>query len=49
MSTLRFAAIASFESIVPFGGGNPVNFLAACTVQNSTSFDADFRIAKSHN
>ena len=40
---------ASFESIVPFGGGNPVNFLAACTVQNSTSFDADFRIAKSHN
>ena len=40
---------ASFESIVPFSGGNPVNFIAACTVQNSTSFDADFRIGKAHS
>ena len=40
---------ASFESIVPVGGGSPVGFLASCTVQNSTSFDADFRVAKSHS
>lgn len=39
---------ASFESIVPIEGGTPVNFAAACTVQNNTSFDADFRIAKNH-
>jgi hypothetical protein len=40
---------ASFESITPLGGGYPVNFSAGCTVQNNTSFDADFRIAKAHN
>lgn len=39
---------ATFEAIVPVAGGQPVNFSAACTVQNSTSFDADFRIAKGH-
>jgi hypothetical protein len=39
---------ASFESIAPVGGGPPVNFDASCTVQNSTSFDADFRVAKGH-
>jgi hypothetical protein len=37
---------ATFESIVP--GGAPVLFVASCTVQNNTSFDADFRIAKLH-
>ena len=40
---------ASFESIVPFAGGGAVSFTAACPVQTSTSFDADFRIAKFHN
>jgi len=25
-----------------------VSFVAPCTVQNNTSFDADFRIAKRH-
>jgi hypothetical protein len=40
---------ASFESIVPVGGGTQVGFVASCTVQNSTSFDADFRVAKAHN
>jgi len=25
-----------------------VSFVASCTVQNNTSFDADFRIAKGH-
>jgi len=25
-----------------------VSFVASCTVQNNTSFDADFRIAKVH-
>jgi hypothetical protein len=40
---------ASFESIVPVGGGTPIPFVASCTVQNSTSFDADFRVAKAHN
>ena len=39
-------ARASFESIVPIGGGSPVNVLTFCTVQNNTSFDADFRIGK---
>ena len=39
---------AQFESITPFGGGAPVTYMAYCTVQNSTSFDADFRIAKGH-
>jgi hypothetical protein len=39
---------ATFESIVPVGGGAPVLFVASCTVQNNTSFDADFRIAKFH-
>ena len=29
-------------------GGAPVLFVASCTVQNNTSFDADFRIAKFH-
>jgi hypothetical protein len=40
---------AIFESIVPVEGGSEVNFSASCTVQNNTSFDADFRIAKFHN
>lgn len=39
---------ASFESIVPVEGGSPVGFTASCTVQNNTSFDADFRVAKYH-
>jgi len=39
---------ATFESIVPVAGGAPVLFVASCTVQNNTSFDADFRIAKFH-
>ena len=39
---------ATFESIVPVVGGYPVAFTASCTVQNNTSFDADFRIAKGH-
>lgn len=39
---------ASFESIGPVGGGSTVQFIASCTVQNNTSFDADFRIAKWH-
>ena len=39
---------AEFESIVPVGGGQSVPFMASCTVQNSTSFDADFRTAKIH-
>lgn len=38
-------ARANFESITPIGGGSPVNVLSFCTVQNNTSFDADFRIA----
>jgi hypothetical protein len=42
-------ARATFQSITPIGGGNPVVFVASCTVQNSTSFDADFRLAKYHN
>lgn len=40
---------AVFESIVPVGGGTSIQFTAACTVQNNTSFDADFRVAKAHN
>ena len=40
---------ARFESVTPFLGGSPVGYVAACTVQNNTSFDADFRIAKFHN
>jgi len=40
---------ASFESIVPVSGGSAIGFLASCTVQNSTSFDADFRVAKAHS
>jgi len=40
---------ASFESIVPVGGGTPIGFLASCTVQNNTSFDADFRVGKVHS
>jgi len=39
---------ATFESIVPVAGGAPVLFVASCTVQNNTWFDADFRIAKFH-
>ena len=40
---------ARFESVTPLLGGGPVYYKAACTVQNNTSFDADFRIAKFHN
>jgi hypothetical protein len=37
---------ATFESIVPIGGGSPATIMAYCTVQNNSTFDADFRIAK---
>ena len=42
-------ARAQFQSITPISGGSPVTFVASCTLQNSTSFDADFRLAKYHN
>jgi hypothetical protein len=39
---------ATFESIVPLGGGGPATVVSFCTVQNSSTFDADFRIGKCH-
>lgn len=39
---------ATFETIVPFEGGSPVGVASSCTVQNNTTFDADFRVAKYH-
>jgi hypothetical protein len=38
----------TFESIVPIGGGTPASVVSFCTVQNNTTFDADFRIGKCH-
>jgi hypothetical protein len=42
-------ARVNFQSIAPIQGGGPVLHMAACTVQNNTSFDADFRVAKWRN
>jgi hypothetical protein len=36
----------TFESIVPIGGGTPTDVVAFCTVQNNSTFDADFRMSK---